>query len=70
MQQNFVRVSNGRVQLFLPPAGQPYCQFGSGAVSAVIQGDNVIVQCKDGRTEVWQINPNGRSVMGPIRSIR
>ncbi len=70
MHNNFVRVQNGRVQLFLPPAGQPYCGFCNDAVSAVVQGDNVIVQCENGRTEIWKINPGGKSVMGPVRVIR
>ena len=69
MHDNFVRVQNGRVQLFLPPTGQPYCSFGHDAVSAVVQGDNVVIQCENGRTEIWRINPSGKSVMGPIRSI-
>jgi hypothetical protein len=70
MQENFVRVQNRRVLLYLPPAGQPYCSFCNDAVSAVVQGDNVIVQCENGRTEIWQINPSGKSVMGPVRIIR
>jgi len=70
MNSNFVRISNGKVRLFLPPAGTPYCTFGADAVSAVVQGDNVIVQCDDGRTQVWKINPSGKSVMGPVKTIR
>jgi hypothetical protein len=70
VHNSFVRVINGKVQLFLPPAGVPQCTFGADAVSAVVQGDNVIVQCDDGRTQVWKINPSGRSVMGPLRTIR
>jgi len=70
MPQNFVRISNSKAQLFLPPAGTPYCTIGADAVSAVVQGDNVIVQCDDGRTQVWKINPSGKSVMGPVKTIR
>ena len=70
MHENYVRVQNRRVLLYLPPAGQHYCSFCNDAVSAVVQGDNVIVQCENGRTEIWQINPSGKSVMGPVRIIR
>lgn len=70
MHQNFVRVVNGRVQLFLLPFGSPQCQFGSNAVSAIVQGDTVVVQCDDGRTQIWNINPSGRSVYGPVKTIR
>lgn len=69
MHGNFVRIHNGKVQLYLPPSGAPHCTFGSDAVSAVVQGDNVIVQCDDGRTQVWKINPSGKSVMGPVKII-
>lgn len=67
---HFVRISNGAIQFFLPPAGTPYCMFGIDAVSAVLQGDNVFVQCDDGRTQAWNINPSGKSVMGPVKTIR
>jgi len=70
MHHNFVRVVNGKVQLFLPPSGSPQCQFGSDAVSAIVQGDTVVVQCKNGRTQIWKINPSGRSVSGPVQTIR
>jgi hypothetical protein len=69
VHENFVRVVNGKVQLFLTPAGMPQCTFGADAVSALVQGDRVIVQCDDGRTQVWKINPSGRSVMGPVQTI-
>jgi len=70
MHSNFVRSFKGKVQFLLPPAGTPYCTIGADAVSAVVQGDNVIVQCDDGRTQVWKINPSGKSVMGPVKTIR
>ncbi len=68
--ENFVRIVNGKVQLFLPPSGSPQCQFGSDAVSAIVQGNTIVVQCEDGRTQIWNINPSGRSVSGPVRTIR
>ena len=70
MNSNFVRISNGKAQLFLPPAGTPYCSFGADAVSADVRVDNVIVQCDDGRTQVWKINSSGKSVVGPVKTIR
>ena len=70
MNSNFVRISNGKAQIFLLPAGTQYCTSGADAVSAVVQGDHVIVQCDDGRAQVWKINPSGKSVMGPVKTIR
>ncbi len=70
MRQNVVRVVNGKVQLLLLPTSTPVHIFGADAVSAIVQGDTVVVQCKDGRTQIWRINPSGTSVSGPIRSIR
>lgn len=70
MSQPFVRVSNGKVQLFKPPCGTPMHIFGARAVTAIVQGDDVLVQCEDGSTQIWRINPSGTSTHGPIKIIR
>ena len=44
--------------------------FGARAVTAIVQGDEVIVQCEDGSTQIWRINPSGTSTHGPIKIIR
>lgn len=69
-QQPFVRVRDGKVQFFRAGYRQPSVTFGSRAVSAIVQGDEVFVQCENGSTQVWRISPNGTGVSGPTSTIR
>lgn len=63
----FVTVNrNGQVQLRSTIGGGPYHTFGREAVSAVVQGDTIVVNTKSGRTQLYKLNRAGRTVSGPF----
>ena len=62
---SYVVVRNGRVELRKMDVGSPVATFGSGATTAVLQGNQVIVTLKNGKIAIYKVNPSGTSVSGP-----
>lgn len=64
----FVRAKNGKAQLFT--ASQGVIQtFGNNVETAVLQGDEIVVTTKSGRTEIYKFNSSGKGVVGPIKTL-
>lgn len=64
----FVRAKNGKAQLFT--ASQGVIQtFGNNVETAVLQGDEIVVTTKNGRTEIYKFNSSGKGVVGPIKTL-
>jgi hypothetical protein len=64
----FVRAKNGKAQLFT--ASQGVIQtFGNNVETAMLQGDEIIVTTKNGRTEIYRLNQSGKGVVGPIKTL-
>jgi hypothetical protein len=61
----YVVVRNNRVELRKMDVGSPVATFGSGATTAVLQGNTVVVTLKNGKIAIYKLNPNGNSVSGP-----
>lgn len=51
-----VKVNNGRCELYSASTGSYRRSFGSDAVSAQIQGDDVAVTKKNGRIEIYTVS--------------
>jgi hypothetical protein len=64
----YVKVQNGKVHLCTTKSAGPCSTFGSEAVSAVIQGETIIVTTKSGKALTYKINRNSRTVLGPLTS--
>jgi hypothetical protein len=64
-----VVTSSGTVELRLTSGGGPLAYFGHEAVSAVMMGDLIQVNQKNGRTVFYKLGPTGYSVSGPYMSI-
>lgn len=62
---SYVIVRNGRVELRKMDVGTPVSTFGSGATTAVLQGNIVVVTLKNGKVAIYKLNPSGTSVSGP-----
>lgn len=61
--QPYVVVRNNRVELRRTDLAGPIHLFGQGAVSAVMQGNVIIVAFRDGRISEFRVNPGNTSVM-------
>jgi hypothetical protein len=64
----FVAVKNGQAQLRSTTAAGAYHTFGKDVVMAVLQGDTAVVTLKNGVTQLYKVNLQGRTVSGPINS--
>lgn len=64
----YVKIQNGKVQLCTTKSVGPCSTFGSEVVSAVIQGETIIVTTKSGKALTYKINRNSRTVVGPLTS--
>lgn len=62
---SYVVVRNNRVELRKMDSGSPSCTFGSGATTAVLQGNMVVVTLKNGKVVLYKVNSTGTSVSGP-----
>ena len=61
------RARGGRAQLIDTSAGVIQT-FGVDVQSAVLQGDEVVVQLTSGKTQIYRFNTSGRTVFGPVRT--
>lgn len=64
----YVTVKAGKAVLCSTKSATPCSSFGWDVVNAIIQGENVITTSKDGKTQIWQLNRDSRTVVGPIQS--
>lgn len=64
----YLKISNGKVQLCTTKSVGPCATFGSEIVSAVIQGETIVVTNKAGKALTYKINRNSRTVLGPLTS--
>ncbi len=62
---SYVVVRGGRVELRKMGVGSPVSTFATGATSAVLQGNSVVVTLKGGKIAIYKLNPSGSSVSGP-----
>lgn len=69
LNSNWVSLRGGCVQLWTEGWNSPHATIARDAVHAVIQGDSVIVQHRDGRTTEFRITPS-RTNAYPLRTIR
>jgi hypothetical protein len=66
----YVKVnSSGQVELRLTSGGSPLCYFAFDAVFAILMGDLVQVNRKDGSTVFYKLSSDGYGVSGPYMSI-
>ena len=61
------RARGGRAQLLDTRAGVIQT-FGVDVASAMIQGDEVVVNLTSGKTQIYRFNASGRTVFGPVRT--
>ena len=66
---NWVSLRGGCVQLWITNWNSPHATIARDAVHAVIQGDSVVVQYRDGRTTEFRITPSRTNAV-PVRTIR
>ena len=68
MESLGVRVlRSGYCQLYNTRRG-PMGTFAPHATQAIIMGEEVHVQTKDGRTQIYRVNNGRTGVVGPIRT--
>ena len=67
MGKGIARASGGRAQMVDTSAGVIQT-FGVDVQSAMIQGDEVVVQLTSGKTQIYRFNANHRTVFGPVRT--
>lgn len=63
---NFVRVRNGQCQLMRTGTSGVLHTFSRNVDNAIVEGNEVVVNLKNGNTEIWEITSSGRSVYGPL----
>ena len=61
----YVVVRNGKVYLHRMNVGAPVASFGQGAVFAVLTGNYIQVNLKNGKTVFYKLSSSGNSVSGP-----
>lgn len=61
----YVVVKNNRVELRRMGAGSPVATFAQGAVYAVLTGDHIQVNLKNGKTVFYKLSTSGLNVSGP-----
>lgn len=59
----YVVARNGRVELRRPSFAGPIHLFAQGAISAVMQGEVIIVTFKDGRVAEYKLSTSGNAVI-------
>ena len=67
MRNVIARARGGRAQLIDTKAGVIQT-FGVDVASAMIQGDEVVVNLTSGKTQIYRFNASGRTVFGPVRT--
>jgi hypothetical protein len=65
---NYVTVRNGAVLLWRSGSGSPLATIARNAQNAVVQGDSVIVQFRNGRAVQFRITPRGSNAF-PVRTL-
>jgi hypothetical protein len=61
----YVVVRNNRVELRRMGVGSPVAAFAQGAVYAVLTGDHIQVNLKNGKTIFYKLSASGMGVSGP-----
>lgn len=61
--------SSGTVELRSTAGGSPLSYFAHEAVFAIMMGDVIQVNLKNGKTVFYKLGPTGYSVSGPYMSI-
>jgi len=61
----YVVVKNNKVYLHRMNVGAPLATFGQGAVFAVLTGNYIQVNLKNGKTVFYKLSSSGNSVSGP-----
>jgi hypothetical protein len=61
------RAAGGRAQIVDTSAGVIQT-FGVDVQNALIQGDEVVVNLTNGKTQIYRFNSSGRTVFGPVRT--
>lgn len=61
----YVVVKNNKVHLHRMNVGAPLATFGHGAVFAVLTGNYIQVNLKNGKTVFYKLSSSGNSVSGP-----
>lgn len=61
----YVVVRNNRVELRKMDVGSPVATFGTGATTAVLNGNYVVVTFRNGKIAIYKLNATGTSVSGP-----
>ena len=61
------RARGGRAQLIDTKMGVIQT-FGVDVASAMVQGDEVVVNLTSGKTQIYRFNSSGRTVFGPVRT--
>lgn len=64
----YVKVQSGKVHLCTTKSVGPCSTFGNEVVSAVINGETIIVTTKSGKALTYKINRSSKSVLGPLTS--
>jgi len=67
-EEMFVTVKSGRVLLWKGNWNSPMCTVTSKAQSAVLYGDEIVVQFQDGSSTLFQVSGNGTNAY-PIRRL-
>lgn len=62
---SYVIVRGGRVELRRMDSGSPSATFASGATTAVLQGNVVVVTLRNGKVVLYKLNRTGSGVSGP-----
>jgi hypothetical protein len=62
---SYVVVRNNRVELRKMDIGSPVATFGTGATTAVLNGNQVIVTFRNGKIAIYKVNAQGTGVSGP-----
>lgn len=66
---NWVSLRSGAVLLWREGWNSPLATIARDAVHAVVQGDSVIIQFRDGRACEYRITPQGSNAV-PVRTLR
>lgn len=64
----YIKVRNGKALLCNTEYAGPCMSFGTGVVSAILQGNIVVVTTDKGLVQTWRLDPDSRVVIGPERS--
>lgn len=64
---SYVVVRNNRVELRRMNVSGPVATFASGATTAVLQGNVIVVTMQNGKVVLYKVNAAGNAVSGPFQ---